>query len=205
MFLMFGLFESKEVKKVKSHLRYLASLAKIDGHVDEAEMNLLYQVADKNGIKPNVVRSIVSNPRSVEIEIPDNNAERFYQLFDIVQLMLADGIIHDSELDYCVEMAKKLGFRKAIVGVLVNKIARGVRDGVDREDIKKESEAFMIFESEVKPEIMDESEKEIESEPGDESESESEDENVSLNEGEQESKGEEKSEGEGEDEGKSEK
>jgi len=194
---MFSFFESKEVKKVKSHLRYLASLAKIDGHVDEAEMNLLYQVADKNGIKPNVVRSIVSNPRSVEIEIPDNNAERYYQLFDIVQLMLADGIIHDSELDYCVEMAKKLGFRKAIVGVLVNKIARGVRDGVDREDIKKETEVFMTFESGVKPEIMDESEKEVEPEPGDESESESEDENVSLNEGEQESKGEEKSEGEG--------
>ena len=194
---MFSFFESKEVKKVKSHLRYLASLAKIDGHVDEAEMNLLYQVADKNGIKPNVVRSIVSNPGSVEIEVPDNNSDRFYQIFDIVQLMLADGIIHDSELDYCVEMAKKLGFRKAIVGVLVNKIARGVRDGVDREDIKKETEVFMTFESGVKPEIMDESEKEVEPEPGDESESESEDENVSLNEGEQESKGEEKSEGEG--------
>lgn len=146
---MFGIFESKEIKKVKSHLRYLAALAKIDGHVDESEMELLYKIADKNGIKHSVVRSIVSNPGSVEIAIPDNNSERFYQLFDIVQLMLADGIIQDSELDYSVEMAKKLGFRKAIIGVLVNKIARGLRDGIDREEIKNDSEAYINYGSEV--------------------------------------------------------
>jgi hypothetical protein len=46
-------------------------------------------------------------------------------------------------MDFCIEMASKLGFKKAIVGVLVRKISMGVKDGISRENIKQESQAFL--------------------------------------------------------------
>ena len=51
----------------------------------------------------------------------------------------------DNEMDFCIDMATKLGFRKAIVGVLVRKISMGVKDGHSREHIKKEAQAFLEY------------------------------------------------------------
>ena len=61
----------------------------------------------------------------------------------MVEMMLADGIVDDNEMDFCIEMAAKLGFKKSIVGVLVRKISLGVKDGQPRELIKQESQSFL--------------------------------------------------------------
>jgi hypothetical protein len=60
-------------------------------------------------------------------------------------MMLADGIVDETEMDFCIMMAEKLGFRKAIVGVLVRKISQGVKDGLPKHRIKEESESFLNY------------------------------------------------------------
>ncbi|RAK70511.1 TerB family tellurite resistance protein [Hymenobacter edaphi] len=148
---MFGFFESEQNKKVRSHIHNLAALARVDGHIDEREMNFLVAVGKKNGLNANDVRSAVSNASSHVLHIPDNDSERFDQIFDLVDMMLADGVVDDNEMDFCIDMAEKLGFRKAIVGVLVRKISMGVRDGLPREQIKEESQAFLNFQGKGEP------------------------------------------------------
>jgi hypothetical protein len=41
---MFNLFESEQTKKLKSHLMNLGALAKVDGHIDTAEMNYIITI-----------------------------------------------------------------------------------------------------------------------------------------------------------------
>ena len=142
---MFGFFENEQTKKVKSHLMNLVALAKADGHIDEREMSFILTVGKKNGMRSDDVKSIVANAGSVNLVIPDNDSERFDQIFDLVDMMLADGVVDDHEMDFCIDMAEKLGFRKAIVGVLVRKISMGVKDGLPRQQIKDESQAFLNF------------------------------------------------------------
>ena len=148
---MFGFFENEQTKKVKSHLMNLAALAKADGHIDEREMNFIVAVGKKNGMRADDVRSIVANSGSVNLVLPENDSERFDQIFDLVDMMLADGIVDDHEMDFCIGMAEKLGFRKAIVGVLVRKISMGVRDGLPRQQIKDEAQAFLNFNNKTQP------------------------------------------------------
>ncbi|WP_400190486.1 TerB family tellurite resistance protein [Hymenobacter sp. B81] len=148
---MFGFFESEQNKKVRSHIQNLASLARVDGHIDEREMNFLVTVGKKNGLSANDVRGVVANASQGTLTIPDNDSERFDQIFDLVDMMLADGVVDDNEMDFCIDMAGKLGFRKAIVGVLVRKISIGVRDGLPREQIKEESQAFLNFPASAQP------------------------------------------------------
>ncbi|WP_324677851.1 TerB family tellurite resistance protein [Hymenobacter sp. GOD-10R] len=143
---MFGFFENEQTKKVKSHLINLATLAKADGHIDEREMSFIVAVGKKNGMRPTEVRNIVANAGSVKMLIPDNDSERFDQIFDLVDMMLADGIVDENEMDFCIVMAERLGFRKAIVGVLVRKISMGVKDGLPREQIKEDTQNFLRFE-----------------------------------------------------------
>ena len=142
---MFGLFENEQAKKIKSHLLNLAALARADGHIDAREMNFILAVGKKNGISPNEVQALVSGTKSATNDLPTNDSERFDQIFDLVDMMLADGVIDETEMDFCIMMAEKLGFRKAIVGVLVRKISQGVKDGLPRERIKDESNAFLNY------------------------------------------------------------
>ncbi|MCC2546546.1 TerB family tellurite resistance protein [Hymenobacter sp. BT175] len=147
---MFGFFENEQTKKVKSHLMNLVTLAKADGHIDEREMSFIVAVGKKNGLRADDVRSIIANANAPALVLPDNDSERFDQIFDLVDMMLADGVVDDNEMDFCIDMAEKLGFRKAIVGVLVRKISLGVKDGLPREQIKEESQSFLNYNSDVK-------------------------------------------------------
>jgi uncharacterized membrane protein YebE (DUF533 family) len=142
---MFGFFENEQAKKIKGHLCNLAALAKADGHIDDREMNFIVTVGKKNGVSATDVRKLVSGNTVCESDLPTNDSERFDQIFDLVDMMLADGIVDETEMDFCIMMAEKLGFRKAIVGVLVRKISQGVKDAMPRERIKEESLSFLNY------------------------------------------------------------
>ena len=142
---MFGFFENESAKKIKSHLLNLAALAKADGHIDAREMSFIMAVGKKNGIDAAEVKELVSGAKGASNELPTTDSERFDQIYDLVHMMLADGIVDDNEMDFCIMMAEKLGFRQAIVGVLVRKISQGVKDGVPQEQVKEESLGFLNY------------------------------------------------------------
>jgi len=142
---MFSFFENEQVKRVKNHIMNLGALAKVDGHIDQTELNYIISIGQKNGMKPEEVKSLIANSGTTKQLLPENDSERFDQIYDLVEMMLADGIVDDNEMEFCIEMAAKLGFRKAIVGVLVRKISIGVKDGLSREQIKSESQDFLNF------------------------------------------------------------
>ncbi|TPE44298.1 TerB family tellurite resistance protein [Pontibacter mangrovi] len=142
---MFGFFESEETKRLKSHITNLGALAKVDGHLDPSEMKFIIAIGQKHGLKPDEVRSLLSDAKTRPPQLPTNDSERFDQIYDLVEMMLADGIVDESEMDFCINMAAKLGFKKSIVGVLVRKISVGVKDGLTRDNIKREAQAFFNY------------------------------------------------------------
>jgi uncharacterized tellurite resistance protein B-like protein len=150
---MFGFFENEQAKKIKGHLLNLAALAKADGHIDAREMNFILAVGKKNGLNSSEVQALISGSKGAIGDLPTNDSERFDQIFDLVDMMLADGVVDDTEMDFCIMMAEKLGFRKAIVGVLVRKISQGVKDGLPRERIKEESTSFLNYNELPRPNI----------------------------------------------------
>ncbi|WP_299701895.1 TerB family tellurite resistance protein [uncultured Pontibacter sp.] len=142
---MFSFFESEAEKKLKSHITNLGALAKADGHVDPSEMDFIISIGERHGMKPNDVRNLLSNLQEVKPQLPTNDSERFDQIYDLVEMMLADGIVDESEMEFCINMAVRLGFKKAIVGVLVRKISVGVKDGLSREQIRSDAQAFLNY------------------------------------------------------------
>ena len=140
---MFNFFENEQTKKLKHHLINLGALAKVDGNLDSSEMNNIIAIVQKNGFKPDEVKYLIANSPSSHFHLPENDSERFDQIYDLVEMMLADGIVDDDEMEFCMAMAAKLGFRRTLVGVLVRKITMGVKDGLSRDHIKKEFQSFM--------------------------------------------------------------
>lgn len=142
---MFKIFESKEKLAVKSHLRQLVRLAFADGEFHEKEKRFILRVGKENGISRSDIDDIIENPTAVELHIPESVDEKFEQIFDLVNLMIKDGEVVDSELELCQDLATRLGFRKVIVGVLVEKIERGIEAGHSRKRIKKDCAAFINY------------------------------------------------------------
>ena len=141
--MIFKIFESKEKKEIKSHIRHLVRLAKSDGIFHANELKFIKRVGKKNGLTDKEIDSIIQNPTSVDIILPKDIDAKFHQIFDLVNLMLKDGDVNDAEMEFCMELANRLGFRKVIVGVLVAKIERGINEGLTRKQIRKEADAFL--------------------------------------------------------------
>lgn|SRR5687768_15416321 len=142
---MFRFFESEETKKLKSHLTNLGALAKIDGHIDPAEINFIIAIGTKHGMRASDVKSLLADSSKITAQLPSNDSERFDQIYDMVEMMLADGIVDENEMDFCIHMATRLGFKKSVVGVLVRKISTGVKDGLTRDLIKEDAQAFLNY------------------------------------------------------------
>lgn len=142
---MFSIFESEEKKLVKSHLRHLVRLAQSDGVLHKSELKFIKRIAKDNGISESSLQKILDNPTSVDIVLPKSKKEKFDQIFDFVNLMVKDGEVNDAETEFCMELANRLGFRKVIVGVLVAKIERGIREGLTRKQIMKEADPFINY------------------------------------------------------------
>lgn len=142
---MFEFFESKKTKLLKNHLRNLVALSSADGNIDDSEKDILIKIGTRKGLKKIEVEKIIDNPGNTNFVPATSDDERFEQIYDLVELMLADGIAEDNELHFCVEMAEKLGFRKAVVGVLIRKITLSLLEGLDKETIKKEVRTFLVF------------------------------------------------------------
>lgn len=142
---MFSFFQSEAEKKLKSHITNLGALARADGHVDPTEMEFIISIGKRHGMKSSEVRNLLSNVESVKPQMPSNDTERFDQIYDLVEMMLADGIVDENEMEFCVNMAVRLGFRKSIVGVLVRRISIGVKDGLTREQIREDAQSFLNY------------------------------------------------------------
>ena len=142
---MFEFFESKKTKSLKNHLRNLVALSSVDGNIDDSEKEILIRIGTRKGIKKSDIDKMIENPGHTNFVPATSDDERFEQIYDLVELMLADGIAEDTELHFCVEMAGKLGFRKAVVGVLIRKITLSLLEGLDKETIKQEVRSFLVF------------------------------------------------------------
>jgi len=141
-----SLFETPKAKKQKAHLRNLIALAHVEGELDQSEIEVIYTIGEARGLKSFEIADLLAEDLSkVEVEMPANDTERFNQIFDIVQVMLADGKVKDEEIDFCISYAQKIGFSKAFAGVIINKIAIGLSNEMQKKAIKAEMATFLSF------------------------------------------------------------
>jgi uncharacterized tellurite resistance protein B-like protein len=140
---MFSLFGLKKDKLNKGNLKNLIALAKADGVIADSELKMLYAVGKKLGMKEDDVNAAIQDSSKIEYKVPNNDAERFDHLYELIEMMLVDGAIEENEIDFCIEISENLGFKKSVVGVLVRKVSMGIQNGVDKETLKKEAQSFL--------------------------------------------------------------
>jgi hypothetical protein len=126
------------------YFKLLIAIAYKDGDLNAHELDILCKIGIRLGLGTNLITQLINNHKEhYVIELPTDPYEKFDQLFDLISIMLADDEIKDEEIDFCVNIAKKLNFDIEIVGALVRRIFMGIESGKDKEIIRNEALDFL--------------------------------------------------------------
>jgi len=139
------IFVSKKTKGIKSQIANLVAIANLDGNFSVAEKKLIFELGEKNGLSNDRIKEIIRSEEPIKFKAPETDSLRFDRVYECVQMVLMEGDNEDQKIDFCTELAIKLGVRMAVAGILVKKIAEGIKSGKAHEVIKKESADFLTF------------------------------------------------------------
>jgi uncharacterized tellurite resistance protein B-like protein len=107
---------------IKEQLNVLINLAASDHNVAEKEAKTIQMIGKANGIPKEVVDEMLKNPMPVGDLSAFSEDQKFENLYHLIQLMKSDGQVFNSEINFCEEIADKLGYKKGVVGELSSRI-----------------------------------------------------------------------------------
>ncbi|MBX2946743.1 MAG: TerB family tellurite resistance protein [Cyclobacteriaceae bacterium] len=123
---MKGFFEHQYLSYKKNHLKNLLALANADGNIHKKELELLFKIGKKYGLKDWQIQNLVDSKETFELNIPDNFHDRMNLLYDLMLMVYADGKVEKREIEFCEDVAKRFKMQKAIVTWLLDKFDRGL-------------------------------------------------------------------------------
>ncbi|MEO0552901.1 MAG: hypothetical protein AAF149_06870 [Bacteroidota bacterium] len=122
---MIGFFEHQYLSFKKNHVRNLIALAKADGHLHSTEEEMLYKIGAKYGLKDRQIATLIQSEKEVKLKVPEGHDQKMNQLYDLVIMVYADGVVEDSEIAFCEELMEQFGFKKEIVLWLIENFEKG--------------------------------------------------------------------------------
>jgi len=106
---------------VRKHLSALIGLAIVDHDFSDNERHLILSIGKAHRISEREIEELIYKPDKVDLSTL-NDDQKFELLYDLVLLMKVDMEVYYSEINYCQEIATKLGFEKSVVAELSAKI-----------------------------------------------------------------------------------
>jgi uncharacterized tellurite resistance protein B-like protein len=116
---MIGFFEHQYLKFKKSHLSNLIALAMADGQIHEHELKLIYRIGEKYKLKEKQIQKLLDSPNRSEIYIPESHEHKMEQLYDLIRMVYADGVVEELEVTFCENVMDLFGYKKEIVRWLI--------------------------------------------------------------------------------------
>jgi hypothetical protein len=142
---MLTLFATKKTKAHKNHIMNLVQLAKADGKISKSESGLLIKIGERNGVSAEEVFEMVDSSDDFFYKKPENDGQRFDQLYDLVEMMRIDGEVSPKELEYTTDIAEKMGVRKAVAWILVQSLVDGMALELPKEELKAKAAEYLFI------------------------------------------------------------
>gem|GEM_PF-765980 len=143
--IMLTLFATKKTKAHKNHIMNLVQLAKADGKISKSESGLLIKIGERNGVSAEEVFEMVDSSDDFFYKKPENDGQRFDQLYDLVEMMRIDGEVSPKELEYTTDIAEKMGVRKAVAWILVQSLVDGMALELPKEELKAKAAEYLFI------------------------------------------------------------
>ncbi len=130
------LFESGEHKRNLGHFASIASIASVDGTLNEVEETMLKRFARKLNIDESEYTEVLKNPSKYPINPPNSADKRLERMHDLFEMIFADHIIDDDERSLIEKYAIGLGYSEKLAEKLIKRSIDIYQGGLDLEDYR---------------------------------------------------------------------
>ncbi len=105
-------------------MRNLIAMAMADGSLGSEEEQFLYRVGARYGLKDRQITLLINSDKPFSLFVPDSHLKKMDQLYDLMKMVYADGIVHNKEVELCEEVVDRFGYSQEMVPWLME-IFRG--------------------------------------------------------------------------------
>jgi uncharacterized membrane protein YebE (DUF533 family) len=136
-------FDHPERKQDKEHFKHLVQVALADGIIDDLEIKMLHRMGRNMGFTDPEIEGLLESTKDSAYIPPYELSKRFNQLFCMVKIILADGVIDQNEMRLTTGLALKSGFVEGEIPVILDLLIKGIRNGKDEEDL------FLLYKKKI--------------------------------------------------------
>jgi uncharacterized tellurite resistance protein B-like protein len=129
------IFESGEQASLKGQFHNLVMLMRVDGKVDENESKLLARMARRLSLTDEQVKEIMDDEGSYPSTPPVSKEERNERFFRLVEMVMVDGVINDSEVHLVEKYGVELGVPADKIDALFLQVVDLIREGKSKDEI----------------------------------------------------------------------
>lgn len=122
-------------KEKETAVKNVIAVMLADGKIVPNEIKFLSTVCQRVGLSEKELKTILQNPQSIQFTPPKNPNNRMQELVDMVWMMLVDGQIDQREMDICIALATRLGFKPSAVGALVQHIVGELNRNKEKQQV----------------------------------------------------------------------
>ena len=112
-------FEKMHYNK-KSMLALFVSMSKSDNDIDNDEEIFIEEMREKLGVSEDELKYIWENGADYPLNPPKSEKHRMTIMYQLLYLMVIDGIVTDEEKKFLYEVGLKLAIKPALTNDLVN-------------------------------------------------------------------------------------
>lgn len=128
---------------IKEQLNILINLAASDNLIEEKEVKIIHMIGKANGIPHQEVEEMIKKPKPIGDLTTFSEDQRFANLYQLIQLMKGDGQVFKSEIQFCEDMAERLGYKKQVISELAAKIYSDPSITSDRKSLMARAHKFL--------------------------------------------------------------
>lgn len=112
-------------EQLKSHLLNLYNMVLADDTVKPEELVKLYQIAKRHGIGEEEFNKILMSPS--QFVMPDDLEGKIRCLYELTEIILADGEVADNEMSVLKRFCSRFGFNESNVDAIADYLIESVR------------------------------------------------------------------------------
>lgn len=127
---------------IKDQLNILVQLATSDGIIAEKELRLIRTIAEAHELSNEEIDELIKDPKPIANLEYLSEDQKFEFLYNVIQLMKADGQVFKSEIVFCEDMAERLGYNRKVVAELSSKIYSDPTITADRDSLKEKAKKY---------------------------------------------------------------
>lgn len=128
---------------IKEQLNVLINLAASDRSVGEKESKIIHMIGKANGVSKEDIESMMKKPQPIGNLGQMSEEQKFENLYHLIQIMKSDGQVFLSEINFCEQIAEKLGYKKGVVAELSSRIYSDPSITTDRKLLIERAHKFL--------------------------------------------------------------